>query len=73
MLAEAKAASERFAGEENIEVDWERIWSIEPILFDDTLLGFCEEAVPKSRARHTGSRPGRCTMPRRWRAPAFRP
>jgi N-carbamoyl-L-amino-acid hydrolase len=45
MLAEAKASSERFAGEENIEVEWEKIWSIEPILFDDTLLGFCEEAI----------------------------
>ena len=28
-----------------IEVEWERIWSIEPILFDETLLGFCEEAI----------------------------
>jgi len=45
MLADAKAASERFAGEESIDVEWERIWSIDPILFDDTLLGFCEEAV----------------------------
>jgi hydantoinase/carbamoylase family amidase len=45
MLADAKAASERFAEEESIDVEWERIWSIEPILFDDTLLGFCEEAI----------------------------
>ncbi len=45
MLAEAKAASERFAEEERIEVDWERIWSIEPILFDSTLLDFCEQAI----------------------------
>src|SRR3954471_4149064 len=35
MLAEAKAASERFADEEDIDVAWERIWSIEPILFDE--------------------------------------
>ena len=27
----------RFADEEQIEVEWERIWSIEPILFDETL------------------------------------
>ena len=53
MLAEAKASCERFAGEENIEVNWERIWSIEPILFDDTLLGFCEEATLEvARASH---------------------
>src|ERR687897_1649044 len=45
MLADAKAASERFAEEESIDVEWERIWSINPILFDDTLLGFCEAAV----------------------------
>jgi N-carbamoyl-L-amino-acid hydrolase len=45
MLAEAKASSERFAAEESIDVEWERIWSIEPILFDETLLGFCEEAI----------------------------
>jgi N-carbamoyl-L-amino-acid hydrolase len=45
MLAEAKAASERFADEESIDVEWEKIWSIEPILFDDTLLDFCEQAI----------------------------
>ncbi len=53
MLAEAKAASERFAAEESIEVEWERIWSIEPILFDDTLIGFAEEAVQEvARTAH---------------------
>jgi N-carbamoyl-L-amino-acid hydrolase len=45
MLAEAKAASERFAGEEDIGVEWERIWSIEPILFDETLVELCDEAI----------------------------
>src|SRR6184192_4363383 len=34
MLAAAKEASERFARDENLDVEWERIWSIEPILFD---------------------------------------
>jgi N-carbamoyl-L-amino-acid hydrolase len=45
MLAAVKKASARFAEEESIDVEIERIWSIEPILFDDTLLGFCEEAI----------------------------
>src|SRR5436190_448041 len=45
MLASAQEASERFAAEEDVEVAWERIWSIEPILFDETLIGFAEEAV----------------------------
>jgi N-carbamoyl-L-amino-acid hydrolase len=45
MLAAAKDASQRFADEERIDVDFERIWSIEPILFDETLVGLCEEAI----------------------------
>ena len=45
MLELAKEAAERFAAEENIEVEWERIWSIEPILFDETLIGLADEAI----------------------------
>jgi N-carbamoyl-L-amino-acid hydrolase len=45
MLDEAKTAADRFAAEENIEVAWERIWNIEPILFDETLIGLADEAV----------------------------
>ena len=41
----ARDAADRFAAEENIEVEWERIWSIEPILFDETLIGLADEAV----------------------------
>src|SRR6184192_675592 len=37
MLDEAKRASEEFARQEDVEVEWERIWNIEPILFDDAL------------------------------------
>jgi hydantoinase/carbamoylase family amidase len=53
MLVLAKEASERFAAEERIEVEFERIWSIEPILFDETLLRLCEEAAQEvSGAAH---------------------
>ena len=45
MLDEAKTASERFAQEEDIEVEWERIWNIQPILFDEALIELAEEAV----------------------------
>jgi hydantoinase/carbamoylase family amidase len=45
MLAEAREAADRFAAEETIEVEWSRIWNIQPILFDETLVGFAEEAV----------------------------
>ena len=32
-------------GEEDIEVEWERIWSIEPILFDEALIELADESV----------------------------
>ena len=45
MLDEAKSASERIAQEEDIEVEWERIWQIEPILFDDALIELADESI----------------------------
>jgi N-carbamoyl-L-amino-acid hydrolase len=45
LLDQAKEASAHFASEEHIDVEWERIWSIHPILFDDTLVGFCDDAI----------------------------
>jgi beta-ureidopropionase / N-carbamoyl-L-amino-acid hydrolase len=45
MLDEAKDASERFAREEDVEVEWERIWRIEPILFDAELIELANQAV----------------------------
>ncbi|MFL6514850.1 MAG: hydantoinase/carbamoylase family amidase [Chthoniobacterales bacterium] len=54
MLDEAKDASKRFAQEANVEVSWERIWNIEPILFNKELIEFCDEAI-----RETGATPHR--------------
>ena len=45
MLQTAKEAANRFAEEENIEVEWERIWNIQPILFDDALIELADEAI----------------------------
>ena len=45
MLAAAKDGVRAVRGRGGIEVAWERIWSIEPILFDDTLIGFADEAI----------------------------
>jgi beta-ureidopropionase / N-carbamoyl-L-amino-acid hydrolase len=41
----AREAADRFAAEENIDVEWERIWQIEPILFDDALIELAEESI----------------------------
>jgi beta-ureidopropionase / N-carbamoyl-L-amino-acid hydrolase len=45
MLAAAKDATERFAQEEDVEVEWERIWRIDPILFDAELVELADESI----------------------------
>jgi N-carbamoyl-L-amino-acid hydrolase len=45
MLEGAQEASRRIAAEEQVEVEWERIWRIEPIPFDPALLDLCDDAV----------------------------
>src|SRR3954468_2234732 len=45
MLSNAEAASRRFAQEERLEVEWERIWNIQPILFDDGLIELADESI----------------------------
>jgi N-carbamoyl-L-amino-acid hydrolase len=45
MLAEARAASERFAAEEGCTVSWSKIWSIEPVPFDPHLIVLADKAI----------------------------
>jgi N-carbamoyl-L-amino-acid hydrolase len=45
LLSLAQEASERFAREEDIDVSWNRIWSIEPILFDPRLIELADESI----------------------------
>jgi hydantoinase/carbamoylase family amidase len=58
MFAEAQAASRRFAAEERCEVEWSRIWNIEPVPFHADLIGLCEEAIlemtPETRRLPSG-------------------
>jgi len=51
MLSNAEAASRRFAQEEGLEVEWGRIWSIEPILFDEGLIELADESVKEIAGR----------------------
>jgi N-carbamoyl-L-amino-acid hydrolase len=48
MLREARDASERFGGEEDVGVEWERVWRIDPIPFDDELIALADEAVAET-------------------------
>ena len=45
MLAEARAAGERFAREGGVQVGWERLWHIEPRPFHPELNALCDEAI----------------------------
>ena len=45
MLADARAAAWVAASENNVHVEWRRIWSIEPRPFDPRLIELCAEAV----------------------------
>lgn len=45
MLAEAKEAARNIAREEGVEVEWERMWQIEPIPFHPDLIELADEAV----------------------------
>jgi acetylornithine deacetylase/succinyl-diaminopimelate desuccinylase-like protein len=51
MLSEAKTASEKFAKEGNVDVSWERIWNIEPILFNNELIAMANAAISESGAK----------------------
>lgn len=45
MLHEARDASERFAREGQVRVSWERLWQIEPVLFQPDLVQLCADAI----------------------------
>jgi N-carbamoyl-L-amino-acid hydrolase len=45
MLAEARAASWTIAANNNVSVEWKRIWQIDPRPFDPKLIALCTEAV----------------------------
>jgi N-carbamoyl-L-amino-acid hydrolase len=44
MLDAAQEATARIATEEGVSVEWERLWRIEPIPFDEDLISLAEEA-----------------------------
>jgi hydantoinase/carbamoylase family amidase len=45
LLSLAQEASERFAREEDVDVSWNRIWNIEPILFDPQLIELADASI----------------------------
>jgi N-carbamoyl-L-amino-acid hydrolase len=45
MLKTAREASESVAEEEGVTVEWEQLWQIEPIPFDEELIELAQEAV----------------------------
>lgn len=53
MHADARSASERIAAEEEVEVAWSPLWSIEPVWFDAALIELADETVAEvAKASH---------------------
>jgi N-carbamoyl-L-amino-acid hydrolase len=53
MRDDAQTASERFAAAGKVSVSWERIWRIEPVLFDAELIEMCDQAIAETAgSRH---------------------
>jgi hydantoinase/carbamoylase family amidase len=51
MLDAAQDTTERIAQEEGVSVEWEKLWRIEPILFDEELIGLAEGAIEEVAGR----------------------
>jgi len=51
MLADARAAADRFAAEGKVGVSWERLWQIDPVLFNPQLIDFCDKAIRETCGR----------------------
>ena len=48
MLSEAQSLGQQIAAEERCSISWSKIWSIEPIRFDSTLISLCEQAIEQT-------------------------
>src|SRR5438128_8628636 len=48
MLQEAKDASQKFATEGKVQLSWERLWQIEPVLFNKDLINMCSDAISET-------------------------
>jgi len=48
MKADAQAASEAFAAQGKVTVEWDRLWRIDPVPFDPALLDLCDQAISET-------------------------
>jgi hydantoinase/carbamoylase family amidase len=48
MLEDAKQASLKFAQDGNVRAAWDRIWRIEPVVFDPRLIELCAAAIDET-------------------------
>jgi len=48
MLRDANAACEKFAQEGNVNVSWERLLQIKPVLFNQDLIAMCDDAIDET-------------------------
>ncbi len=53
MYSEAKEATQKFAKQDNVKVEWSKIWTIAPTLFDKELVEACKQAVKEETGEPT--------------------
>ena len=51
MLADVQVAADRIASEDGVEVEWKRIWQIDPIPFDSTLVDLAARGHRRDHGR----------------------
>lgn len=53
MYEEAQEITKKAAADNDVEVEWNKIYSIQPVLFDDHLIDLCKEAVEEETGEPT--------------------
>jgi N-carbamoyl-L-amino-acid hydrolase len=53
MYAEAKLAADKAAQAQGVSVEWEKIWTIAPTIFDSALVELCKQSVKEEVGEDT--------------------
>ncbi|HBM15372.1 MAG TPA: Zn-dependent hydrolase [Lentisphaeria bacterium] len=53
MYKDAQTATKKFAEKDKVKVEWSKIWTIEPTIFDKKLVKLCKESVKEETGEDT--------------------
>ena len=66
MYTEAKEVTQKFAKQDNVKVEWSKIWTIAPTIFDKQLTEECKQAVKEETGEATTMYSGHFMMQQKW-------